>query len=223
MARIRPYKIVRSKRKTIALTITPDATLIVRAPMNTSLEYIENLIRRKLKWIQKAIARTQSRPRPVPHEYVEGESFLYLGKTFKLAITERASKALTFQSGFILNRKDKSRARELLIAWYKQEAKKKIAERVKWLSHRSGLEYNSIKITSANKRWGSCSTTGNLNFSWRLIMAPLPVVDYVIVHELAHLEHKNHSKAFWERVRVIYPNYEKAREWLRRSEGTLVI
>jgi predicted metal-dependent hydrolase len=163
------------------------------------------------------------RPRPVAHDYTTGESFLYLGKSYKLSIAKNTDKKLLLKGAFILNSKEKKHARELLVSWYKQEAKKKISERVDWCSRRSGVSYKSIKITTANKRWGSCSTTGNLNFSWRLIMAPLSVIDYVVVHELAHIEYKNHSRDFWNRVKVMYPNYEKAKGWLRQNEGTLNI
>jgi len=223
MAAIKPYKLIRSKRRTIALAVTADASLIVRAPINTPLPYIERLVESKIDWIRRAVARVSSRPHPVAHEYINGESFLYLGKSYKLRVVKNADKKFSFRSEFLLSLKEKKHARELLITWYKQEAKKKIAERVEWCASRTGLSYKSIKITTANRRWGSCSTTGNLNFSWRLIMAPLSVVDYVVVHELAHLEHKSHSKAFWNRVKVMYPHYEKAKAWLRANEGTLNI
>lgn len=221
MGTSKSYKLIRSKRRTIALAVTADASLIVRAPMNTPLSYIERLVTTKIDWIRKAIARVSSRPRPITHEYTDGESFLYLGKSHKLSIAKNADKKLTFQSGFILSAREKRHARELLVSWYKREAKKKISERVEWCARRAGISYKSIKITTANRRWGSCSTSGNLNFSWRLIMTPLSVIDYVVVHELAHLEHKNHSKAFWNSVKVMCPNYEKAKSWLRQNEGTL--
>jgi len=223
MAIIKPFKLIRSKRKTIALAVTADASLVIRAPMQTPVDYIERLIRRKMKWIQRAIARVESRPRALPREFIDGESFLYLGKSYKLSIEKNAPKDISFRNGFILRTKGKSHARELIIGWYKKEAKKKIAERVEWCARRFGLSFKSIKITSANKRWGSCSTTGNLNFSWRLIMAPTSVIDYVIIHELAHLEHKNHSKDFWNSIKVMYPNYEKAKNWLKQNEGVLSI
>lgn len=223
MATSKPYKLIRSKRRTIALAVTADASLIVRAPMNTPLSYIERLVSTKIDWIRKAIARVSSRPRPVVHEYIEGESFWYLGKSYKLTIVKKTDKKLVFRSGFILSAKEKKHARELLILWYKNEAKMKLAERVEWSARRAGIFYKSIKITTANRRWGSCSTSGNLNFSWRLIMAPLSVIDYVVVHELAHLEHRNHSRAFWNTVKVMYPDYEKAKNWLRQNEGMLNI
>jgi len=101
--------------------------------------------------------------------------------------------------------------------WYKERAYEKISERVQWYALKNGFQYNKIKITQAQKRWGSCSSKGNLNFSWRLIMAPLPVVDYVVVHELAHLVEKNHSKAFWSKVKMLMTDYQKQQEWLKRN------
>jgi predicted metal-dependent hydrolase len=95
MATSKSYKLIRSKRRTIALAVTADATLIVRAPMNTPLAYIEKLIEAKIDWIRKAIKRVGTRPRPVIHEYTTGESFLYLGKSYKLSITKNTSKKLT--------------------------------------------------------------------------------------------------------------------------------
>lgn len=217
------YKLIRSKRKTIALGVTADATLIVRAPHSTSLNYIERLLSKKMGWIQRTVARVMSRPRALPREFIDGESFLYLGKTYKMRTDRNATKPVAFKDGFILNTKDKNCARHLIIGWYKLEAKRKITERVEWCAQRFGLPFKTIKITTAEKRWGSCGTSGNLNFSWRLIMFPTSVIDYVIIHELAHLEHKNHSKVFWNSVKVMYPNYEKARDWLKRNEGTLTI
>lgn len=219
----KPYKLIRSKRRTIALAVTADASLIVRAPMNTSESYIERLVSSKVEWIRQAVARVSSRPKPVVHEYIEGEGFLYLGKSYKLRIAKKAAEKLEFKAAFILSAKERKNARELLVSWYKQEAKKQITERLDSYARRSGLTYGAIRITTANRRWGSCSTSGNLNFSWRLMMAPLWVVDYVVVHELAHLEHKNHSLPFWSRVKVMYPGYEKARLWLKQNEGTLNI
>lgn len=219
------YKLLRSRRRSIGLTVTPEATLVVRAPMRTPLDYIENLIRRKAIWIKKAIARVQSRPRVAARRFSEGERFLYLGEPYELKIQEDAGKKLIFDSSlnmaFILDAKEKGNARELFTKWYKKEAKMRIGERVELYAGRFGLSYKSIKITSATRRWGSCGPRGNLNFSWKLVMVPVGVIDYVVIHELAHLEHKNHSKRFWNSVKAMYPEYEKAKMWLRVNEGML--
>ncbi|MCS7122892.1 MAG: M48 family metallopeptidase, partial [Candidatus Micrarchaeota archaeon] len=85
------------------------------------------------------------------------------------------------------------------------------------------FRYNRVRITNARRRWGSCSSSNNLNFSWRLIMAPLEVIDYVVVHELVHTRIKNHSKAFWRMVEAVMPDYDRQRRWLRENGHMLKI
>ncbi|MBI4687875.1 MAG: M48 family metallopeptidase [Nitrospirae bacterium] len=98
-----------------------------------------------------------------------------------------------------------------------------MSERVSWYSSLSGLKYNRVKISDAQKRWGSCSAKGNLNFSWRLIMSPIRVIDYVVIHELAHLEERNHSKKCWNKVKIMLPDYEQYKEWLKENKHLLDI
>ena len=220
---LEPYTLVRSRRRTLALSVTADATLVVRAPMRTPLFYIEELIARKINWIRKAIVRMSRHPRRVVHKYIDGESFLYLGQSYTLSIVKDAHNKLAFKDGFILKTCEHRHARELFTDWYKREAKEKITERVARIARHTGLPYKSVRITSAKKRWGSCSSSGRLNFSWRLILAPLSVIDYVVAHELAHLTHKNHSRAFWNKVQAIYPNYAESKAWLRHHEAALTL
>ena len=126
--------------------------------------------------------------------------------------------ALKLGNGFCLSRELLPNARQVFIQWYKEKAHEKISERVEWYAQKRGFKYNKINITNAQKRWGSCSSSKrNLNFSWRLIMAPLSVVDYVVVHELVHLVEKNHTKMFRNKVKMLMPNYEKRKEWLKRN------
>lgn len=101
--------------------------------------------------------------------------------------------------------------------WYREQAHKVISERVQWYAAKHGYSWKQIKITSARRRWGSCSAGGRLSFAWRLVMAPMPVIDYVLVHELVHLQVKNHSKKFWGRVGVIMPDYKQKIEWLEKN------
>jgi len=103
----------------------------------------------------------------------------------------------------------------------KKKAQEIIPQRVRWYSKATGIRYRRVRISNARKRWGSCSAKGNLNFSWRLALAPLEVIDYVVVHELSHIVHGNHSQRFWALVNKFYPNYKACRKWLR-SEGHLL-
>ena len=217
-------KIIKSKRKTIALQITDDATLIVRAPFFVDDKTIEQVVESRKEWIEMKRKEILSRdPKFLPKEFVNGEGFLYLGKYYRLKILKNAEEPLKFDNGFYLSKEHLHHARDLFVQWYKQRAYEKISERVKWYVQKRGFKYNKVNITDAQKRWGSCSCKGNLNFSWRLIMAPLAVVDYVVVHELVHLEEKNHTKAFWGKVKMLMPEFEKHRSWLKKNAYLLRI
>ncbi|MGB9821754.1 MAG: M48 family metallopeptidase [Pseudothermotoga sp.] len=216
------YKIIRSKRKTIALQITDDATLIVRAPFDVSEETIKRVVAKHIKWIEKKKKEILIRdPKFTPKEFVNGEGFLYLGRYYKLTIVKEQKQPLIFNNGFFLLRDYQPVAKQLFIDWYKERAYEKISQRVEWYAKKRGFVFNKVNITNANRRWGSCSPRGNLNFSWRLIMAPLSVVDYVVVHELCHLEERNHSRMFWIKVKMLMPNYESLKEWLRTYDYLL--
>ena len=217
-------KIIRSKRKTIALQITDNATLIVKAPFEANEEVINKVITKHLRWIEKKKNEVLSRdPQFAEKEYVNGEGFLYLGESYKLYIVNKQNMPLKFDNCFFLLKEYQLMAKQLFINWYKEKAYEKISERVQWYARKRGFTHNKISITDANIRWGSCSPKGNLNFSWRLIMAPLSVIDYVVVHELAHLEQKNHSKAFWNIVKMLLPEYEKSKDWLKNNGYLLKI
>ncbi|WP_252379520.1 M48 family metallopeptidase [Desulfovulcanus ferrireducens] len=215
-------KIIRSRRKTIALQVTEDATLIVRAPYRVGGEVLQKVVEKHKKWIEKKKKEIQARNlKFTPKEFVDGEEFFYLGRSYKLTIVDEPYPPLVFKSGFFLSGKYLPVARKVFIDWYKQQAYQKISERVEWYAPKQGFKYNKVNITNAQQRWGSCSSIGNLNFSWRLVMAPLPVIDYVVVHELVHLEERNHSKKFWDKVKVIMPGYEKYKDWLKKNSYLL--
>ncbi|MEO0247668.1 MAG: SprT family zinc-dependent metalloprotease [candidate division WOR-3 bacterium] len=217
-------KIIRSKRKTVALQVTNDATLIIRAPYNVSDETIMLIISKHEDWIKRKKIEIEARgSKFTPKEFVNGEGFLYLGQSYKLTIVDEQDIPLRFDNGFYLSRNALSRAREVFIEWYKKETYKKVLERVEKYAKEGGFEYGKINITNANKRWGSCSQNGNLNFSWRLVMAPLSVIDYVVVHELVHTEEKNHSKNFWLKIKILLPNFEKQLDWLKVNEHLLTL
>jgi len=211
-------KVIRSKRKTISLQVSDDATLIVRVPFEVSEEIINRVILKHSDWIEKKKKEMQLRDiKFSKKEFVNGEGFLYLGNYYWLRLVENQEISLNFENGFYLSKDYLVNARGIFIEWYKKRAYEKISERVKWYAQKRGFKYNRINITDAQKRWGSCSCKGNLNFSWRLIMAPLPVVDYVIVHELVHLEEKNHSRPFGNKVKLLLSDYKKHQDWLKRN------
>ena len=211
-------KVIRSKRKTISLQVADDAALIVRAPFAVSEKIINRVILKHKAWIEKKKKEIQLRDiKFSKKEFVNGEGFLYLGNYYRLRLVEKQEIPLGFKSGFYLSKEYLAHAKEIFIDWYRERAYEKISERVKWYAQKRGFKYNKINITNAQKRWGSCSCSNNLNFSWRLIMAPLPVVDYVVVHELVHLCEKNHSKTFWNKVKMLMTDYKKHQAWLKRN------
>ncbi len=218
IADIRINKIVRSKRRTLALEISQDAGLIVRAPAKASLDYIEKIIQQKRDWILKKQGLALSRAKRFsPKKFVDGEDFLYLGDTYKLSIGEDCCLPFAFDGGFRLSRPYIASGRELFTKWYTLKAHTMIQKRLKLYSHVTGLKYTKFSISGAKKRWGCCSVNGSLHFTWRLIMAPLKVIDYVVVHELTHIAVKNHSRAFWTKVSTIMPDYKHAKDWLRHN------
>ncbi len=150
-------------------------------------------------------------------------TLLYLGKSYPLEIRMNKKAIVELEDKFYVASTNPQATIRYLTTWYKIQARKTIQQRTKNLSQLAGLNYNTISIADASTRWGSCSTDKNLHFNWRLIMAPPPVIDYVIAHELAHLVEMNHSKAFWEKVRRMFPLYRQYRTWLKRHGHTLTI
>jgi predicted metal-dependent hydrolase len=218
-------KILRSRRRTLALEIMPDETVIVRAPQKAPMERIFSFVRSKLGWIiEKKQYVRQRYPREIAKQFVEGEEFLYLGESCRLSISSVADQPLYLnEKSFILSSEQVGKAGNLFAKWYRESALKLITERVKYYSAITGLEHSKIRISGAKRRWGSCSAKGSLNFSWRLVMAPLAVIDYVVVHELSHLKIKNHSRKFWDLVESYCPDYRAQRKWLRNNSNLLRI
>lgn len=224
MTKVKIDKIIRSKRKTIGLEVTGDAGLIIRAPKQVSLDYIERVVKEKKDWIQRRqeVARKRQQMAP-PRRFVSGEGYWYLGNAYPLVVIDKAASPLSFDGNFNLSRRHLLNASDILAGWYRETARWVIGERAEHYATVYGLRYRKITITSARKRWGSCNAGGNLCFSWRLVMAPLKIIDYVVVHELAHLKEKNHSKRFWDLVGQMDPDYKQDRRWLRENGHVLTI
>jgi predicted metal-dependent hydrolase len=202
--------------------INIDAELIVMAPFNTSEENINKVVSKYKNRLQKTQKEVQLRNLKFnKKEFVNGERFLYLGDYYNLKLVDNREILLDFKDEFLLSKEYLSYAKNIFIIWYKRRAYETISQRVRLYAQKRGFEYNKINITNAQKRWGSCSHQGNLSFAWRLIMAPLSIVDSVVVHELVHLEVKNHSKEFWNKVGILDPEYKEHKNWLK-SNGHLL-
>jgi len=216
-------KFVRSQRRTIALIVERDGSLTVRAPKRAALKDVESFIREKTDWIIRTREKLKSIVGIPKKQFIDGEKFPFLGNEYELKLVKPQRPALKFDQGFYLGHTAQKRAEALFMRWYKERAFDVISERVNLFAAKYGLIPKQVRITSAKTRWGSCSPDGSLNFSWRLVMAPLDVVDYVVAHELAHLRVKSHSRRFWKVVEGIFPSHKAQRKWLREHGERLTL
>ncbi len=216
------YNLIRSRRKTLALMITKEGELEARAPLKLSLDVIEAFIQRKQNWIEQKIELINQR-KVKPKEYMAGESFLYLGQSYELEISDAFSLPVVLTDKLYLATRHQHRAKKVLLDWFRREAQRVLSERVGYFTTITGCSPQTIKMSNAVQRWGSCSARGNVNFSWRLVMAPLDIIDYVIVHELVHMKQHDHSHKFWVLVEQIMPDYQERRKWLKVHGATLVL
>jgi predicted metal-dependent hydrolase len=220
------YTLVRSRRRTVGLEIRPDATLVVRAPARTPMWYVESVLRQKAGWIAGGLVKARSHASLVPrHDFLTGERFSYLGQDWPFVVVAFQKEPLTFdaKAGFMLDVAAFDRGEAVFEEWYRARARELLAGRVQHYAPLMGVSVPRLRITSAERRWGSCSTTGTVSFAWRLVMAPMDVIDYVVVHELAHLREMNHSHRFWAVVASVMPDYDRRRRWLREHGGSLTI
>lgn len=218
-------KLIRSNRKTIALQIDENAQLIVRAPYNVSQRRINRFIEEKRRWIIKTKQKAIQKNKEVikNQEFRDGRKVLLLGSEYKMRLNGKID-AIGIEANYLeFPFKHIVDAEEYLAGWYKKKAKEIIIPRVEQYAEALKLKYNKIGITSAKKRWGSCNTKGNINFAYRLVMAPPSIIDYVIVHELMHLKELNHSAKFWVLVETAIPDYKARRKWLKDNQHRFLI
>lgn len=221
--KIKVKQIIRTPRKTLAIEVHADGRVIVRAPLRTSRREIDLVVAAKEDWIRRKQADLARQALRVPKTktFSEGESFPYLGDAYLLKLVEKQAQALELDGTFNLRRSDLPRAGQVFEAWYKAQARRIFEARVAEISRLNGFHPNRLRLSSARTRWGSCSAKGSISLTWRLVMAPPSIIDYVIVHELVHLIEHNHSSRFWARVEAIVPDYRLRRKWLRANASKL--
>lgn len=219
------YQIVRSAaRKKLTITVERDREIIVHAPEGTPEEAVRRVVDTKRQWILAKLRhpqKYQDRPHAPGKEVVNGESAPYLGRDYRIEVTETASGEIEFSRLFLVPAAHQAKRREVLRDWYIARAKEKILARVEQYARELGVEFTAAKIVDNRYRWGSCTVNDSVNFNWRLIKAPMFVIDYVIVHELAHLIEANHTSHFWSIVRAKTPTMEKAKAWLKEHGQVL--
>jgi predicted metal-dependent hydrolase len=213
------YKIVRStKRKKLAITVERDRAIVVHAPEATPEETVRGVIDAKRQWLLAKLRhpqKYQDRPHPPGKEVVNGESAPYLGRDYRIEIAETVTGEVEFADYFVVPASHRDERREVLRDWYVARAKETILKRVEQHARELGVKFTTARIVDNRYRWGSCTVKSNVNFNWRLIKAPMFVIDYVIVHELAHLIETNHTSRFWSIVHANSPTMEKAKTWLK--------
>jgi predicted metal-dependent hydrolase len=219
------FQIVRTTRrkKTVSLSIDGESGLLVAAPLGLSVSEIQAIVRRRAPWIVR-----RARPQTLelhPRQFVSGESVLYLGRRVRMALTradvpEVAIKFKHWSFEVIVPDKLEGGARtravrQAFVSWYKLHASARLTMRARHWQSILGMDPVDLRIRDQRQRWASCSADGVLRFNWRVVMAEPSLLDYVIVHELAHLVVKNHSAEFWRLVAAAMPDYSVRRRHLR--------
>lgn len=221
------YGIRRSaRRRTVAISVDPRARVLVTAPADAPLHRLDSVVHRKARWIVERVRRVKDGDGWLPpREFVSGESYLYLGRHYRLKANPSARPGdARLIDGWIHvpvpnganPRQRASAVRRALESWYRQHAVLRLPERVVRWSRGIDVDEVRVVIRDQQRRWASCDHHGTLRFNWRVIQAPMRLVDYVVVHELVHLRHKDHSKAFWASLGRVMPDYELRRQELRR-------
>ncbi|WKB81367.1 SprT family zinc-dependent metalloprotease [Cellulophaga lytica] len=211
------YALKKSNRKTSSIYIERDGSISVLVPKQLSHPEIEDILEKKRYKIYSHLAEWEDvNTSRVYREFVSGEGFYYLGRTYKLEIVDDQDTPLKLKNGhFLLRKKDLSKAKEHFVNFYKTKGKSKIQERVAYWKQRLNVEPNEMRIMELQNRWGSCTEKGNINFHWKSIMTPISIIDYIIAHELTHLIHPNHSEAFWFELDKVMPDYHQRKSWLK--------
>jgi predicted metal-dependent hydrolase len=207
------------RRRSIEVVVERDGNLLLAAPEGCEASVLTEFVLEKRFWIYQKLARKEALARPQPEkQFVSGEGFYYLGRTYRLLIVDDQETALKLEHGrFRLRREDVPQGREILIRWYTDHAKPWVGRRVQRWSRRIGAEPTGVDVRDLGFRWGSCGKNGRLYFHWRTILLPPHIVDYILVHEIVHLLETRHTRAFWQRIERSMPDYGLRKDWLAAS------
>jgi len=226
------YRLRRSNRKSMGLSIERDGDVMVRVPHKAKLKDIEKFIAEKRIWIYQKLARKKALNREKPkREFVNGQGFLYLGRSYRLKFVDnseikpgRSSKAAPlrlWRDHFELAQSEKANARNHFVSWYRKQIKNQLKERIPRYDKRIGVTIKDIRISDLGHRWASCGRNGVVNFNWRSVMAPVWVFDYILVHEMVHMIERGHTDRFWHLVTRVIPDYEEHVRWLNENGADL--
>ena len=215
------YTLKRSNRKTASIYIERDGQVSVLVPEKLSDRQVDELLESKRKWIYTSLAEWHDlNARKVERQYVNGEGFLYLGRSYRLKLVAEMSESLMLRDGYFCLRADNGStpaADAAFRVFYRAKGAIRIPPRVAYYQTKMDVEPKSVKVIDLKHRWASCTHGGKLNFHWKCMMAPMTILDYIVVHELAHLVFPNHTAAFWNEVDKVMPDYQDRKEWLRAN------
>ncbi len=213
------------RRKTLEITLDRGGELIIAAPPETDRTLLAEFVREKRFWLYTKIAEKEARHQTLDaKEFVTGEGFPYLGRSYRLLLVEEQDAPLKLEAGrFKLLRPLAANGRAQFMRWYTEHASDWLQRRVKGWAARMGVEPKGVEVRDLGFRWGSCGHAGNVNFHWATILLPGSIVDYVIVHELAHLVEPNHTPEFWLQVGRALPEFEQRKSWLAEQGGRHVV
>ena len=220
-------EVVRTKRRKTASIKVIDGIVQAIVPEQLSDGRVEALIQKRTPWIRKKLREQSQIVTPKPKEYASGESFTYLGRNYRLKVSRGTDREVKLKSGYLkvgLPKKPKDGdIRNALVEWYGEHALERLTEKTNRYAGIMGVSPNSISVRDYKSRWGSCSSKGEVSYNWRIIISPNHIVDYVVVHELCHFKHPNHSPAYWKSVKHEISDYEVCRQWLKEHGSSLVI
>ena len=218
-----PFEIFKTdRRKTASIKIVEGRVHVV-VPKRLSDARVKDLIIKRTSWIKKKLRIQAETVLPKPKEYVSGENFTYLGRNYRLKLIPNGEEEVKLKGGYLtLGYQEKlpetdrqSIVKESLERWYKGHALKRLTEKSKRYEKILRVTPSSISLKNYKSRWGSCSNSGEINFNWKIIIAPHHIVDYVVVHELCHMLEHNHSSRYWRHVQSVIPYYKMDRQWLK--------
>lgn len=209
-------------RQTTDIVIERDGVITVRPPRRMTPEQVDDTVLSKRMWIYRNLAQWRDlNATRVTRELVSGETFLYLGSGYRLQLVTEQDEVLKLKDGrfclmrSVIEQGGQEAAHQAFEGFYKAKGLPRIEARVEFFAAKVGVEAGGLQIKDLGYRWASCTPSGDLHFHWKCLMAPLTIIDYIIVHELCHLHHRDHSEAFWNEVDKVLPDYRARKEWLR--------
>ncbi|MEO0406533.1 MAG: SprT family zinc-dependent metalloprotease [Cyanobacteria bacterium P01_A01_bin.135] len=208
-----------ARRRTIGITVERDGSLVLATPPAVPKEQLERIVEKRRFWIYSKLTKKEALQPPADSKrYLPGEGFYYIGRSYRLKLVDTAQNPLRlYQSRFELLRSQQHQGREHFTHWYRQRLKAYLQPIIASTACRIEAEPRKYQVRELGNRWGSCSSQSDIYFHWRVALLPRTIIDYVVTHEMVHLVQPGHTKAFWERVERILPDWRDRKSWLAKN------